>query len=182
MNTAQLQAFVEAHKMELAAGGAVLVGGLALAKRKKAGAATPTAAGAAASPQTGLPGTATYDSSASDVYNSIQPELEQLQQLITQQSSASPIPVAAAPAPAPIYAPAPAAAAVPTAVPPPTAPGTHDQYYVIQAGDTLSKIAARFPQSNITWQSIYRDNSNTLGGNPNLIHPGTGIAIRGVNN
>lgn len=72
----------------------------------------------------------------------------------------APAPVQAAPAPAPAPAAAPA-----------------HVYYTVRAGDSLSRIAARYPQAWITWQSIYNNNRGLIGGNPNLIHPGQTLLI-----
>lgn len=43
-------------------------------------------------------------------------------------------------------------------------------YYTVKPGDTLSSIAASHGLPN--WQSLYNMNRATIGGNPNLIHPG----------
>jgi len=41
--------------------------------------------------------------------------------------------------------------------------------YVVQSGDWLSKIAARY---RLTWQQLYALNERIIGSNPNQIHPG----------
>jgi len=41
--------------------------------------------------------------------------------------------------------------------------------YVVQAGDSLSKIASLF---GTTVDAIYQSNRTTIGPNPNLIYPG----------
>ena len=46
--------------------------------------------------------------------------------------------------------------------------------YVIKEGDTLSGIAQKF---GTTWQNLFEKNSDVIGGNPNLIYPGTKIII-----
>jgi hypothetical protein len=74
------------------------------------------------------------------------------------------------PTPAPRPAPAPAPAPAPPA--PPAA-----RTYVVQPGDSLSRIAARYWEPWITWQSIYNANKGVIGGNPNLIRPGQRLVI-----
>lgn len=46
--------------------------------------------------------------------------------------------------------------------------------YVVQSGDTLSKIAARY---GTTVDAIYQSNRTTIGSNPNLIVPGQKLYI-----
>jgi len=48
--------------------------------------------------------------------------------------------------------------------------------YVIQRGDTLSKIGQKY---GIPWQQIYNANKGAIGGNPNLIYSGTKLNIPG---
>ena len=57
--------------------------------------------------------------------------------------------------------------------PPTAAPGS----YTIQAGDSLSAIAERVYGNANDWRSLYEANRDNLGGNPNLIHPGTELVI-----
>lgn len=86
MNPAQLAALFAAHKTAILGGGAAAVAGLALLqKRKKATAATAgttTTAGATV-PAAAVVPTSTagggYDSSVTDLYSALQPELEALQ-------------------------------------------------------------------------------------------------------
>lgn len=47
--------------------------------------------------------------------------------------------------------------------------GTTFEQYVVQPGDTLSKIAAKYCT---TWQEVYYYNAGTIGSNPNDIEPG----------
>ena len=47
--------------------------------------------------------------------------------------------------------------------------------YVVKPGDNLSKIAKAY---NTTWQKIYNDNKNIIGGNPNRIYPGQRLIIK----
>lgn len=49
------------------------------------------------------------------------------------------------------------------------------EVYVVQSGDTLSKIAKKF---NTTWQKIYADNKALLKNNPNLIFKGQRLVIK----
>lgn len=66
-----------------------------------------------------------------------------------------------------------------SAPPPPPAPASAPAhvYYVVKPGDSLSRIASRYPQPSITWQSIYNNNRSIIGGNPNLIRPGQNLLI-----
>lgn len=43
--------------------------------------------------------------------------------------------------------------------------------YTVRPGDNLTKIASQF-KVNGGWQTLYSLNKHTIGGNPNLIHPG----------
>lgn len=90
MNTAGLKAAVEKNKVAIGAGGVGLVALVALRQRSRA------AGGGAATTQ--VAGTGTYDSTASDVYNSIQPEIEALRDQIDLLARLDP---AAQPTPAP---------------------------------------------------------------------------------
>lgn len=83
-------------------------------------------------------------------------------------------PVAAPPPLAPPVS-VPAAVTPAPAPPPPVAAPAH-VYYTVRPGDSLSRIAARYPQSWITWQSIYNNNRGIIS-NPNLIHPGQVLMI-----
>jgi nucleoid-associated protein YgaU len=58
--------------------------------------------------------------------------------------------------------------------PKPQAPAQRD--YVIQSGDSLSKIAQRFYGNANDWQKIYQANKDKIK-DPNLIHPGQKIII-----
>jgi len=49
-----------------------------------------------------------------------------------------------------------------------------DEIYVVQSGDSLSKIATKYP--GMTWQKIFDANKDTIK-NPDLIHPGQQIRI-----
>lgn len=108
MNAEQARAWATAHKKELGAGGVVVVLLLGLRARKsKAGdtvngtaATSPAYAGAAQQATGGSYGGA-YDSTSSDVYNALQPQLESvssgLDELRKLFGNAAPTPVPAAP-------------------------------------------------------------------------------------
>lgn len=52
--------------------------------------------------------------------------------------------------------------------------GANKKYYVVQPGDNLSSIAAKF---GTTWQAIYEKNRGIIGNNPNVIKPGQRLEI-----
>jgi transglycosylase-like protein/LysM domain-containing protein len=89
----------------------------------------------------------------------------------TTSVAAAPAPVVAAPAAAPAPRQAPAANRSQRTAPPvaATAAGT----YVVQAGDTLAKIAAT---QGTSWQALYANNQGTVS-NPNLIFVGQVLAV-----
>lgn len=103
MNLAGLSSSIEANKKTLAIAGAAGVAGLALFKKKKT-AGTPTAATSAqpvaassAGSLASYGGAAAYDSTGSDVYNSLQPVLQSIQSdLAAQRSPDEVIPLPAA--------------------------------------------------------------------------------------
>jgi nucleoid-associated protein YgaU len=47
--------------------------------------------------------------------------------------------------------------------------------YVVELGDTLSKIANR---AHVNWHSLYSQNKKIVGSNPNLIFPGQKLSLR----
>ena len=53
------------------------------------------------------------------------------------------------------------------------------QDYVVHSGDNLWNIARDHLGSGKDWTSIYSDNSQVIGANPDLIHPGQKLAIMG---
>lgn len=181
MNLAAARAWAEQNKKTIAVIGAAGVGGLALVKRnaKGDGAASPAADpegigsnyGLAPLPATG----AVYDSSASDVYNALQPGLEsvgreqaalrELMDKLTEQMQKAPVPVVGPPAkvlPKPVPAPAPAPKPAPKPAP--------ARVYTVVKNDNLTKIAQRLGLPN--WQTLYNRNRAVIGGNPHLIKPG----------
>lgn len=221
MDLSHLGAAVTANRVPLLAAAGVGVGGLAYMRKKKAAAAAAGAQPAqgvqtdagvysAGGQVAGMAGANAYDSSSSDVYGLLQPQLESLGgQLTSLTNKVNSIPIAAPPkpattpttkpttpaapkpapkpvtkAPAPKPAPKPAPAPPHAAPPPPPVPVPHpahavDTWVTVNSGDSLSRIAARYPQQDITWQSIYKANQGTVGGNPNLIRPGEKLHIVG---
>lgn len=193
MNLADLQATVEANKGPIFAVAAAGVAGFALWHRHTAAAAGATAGtGDTATPAGVVPfsaggqtaGMGGYDSTSADLAGYLGPQLEAIQQLIEQQQAPTPVPANPTP-PAkvstqPVGKPTPVH---PTPVhPTPVSAGPKyavNSYYTVKPGDSLSAIAARYPQQSITWQSIYGANKGVIGGNPNLIHPGQKLLIRG---
>lgn len=103
----QLPPWVAAHKPEAAAGALVAVaGGVAYWKKRKAAAGASSSSAATVAPTTGgaiydangnliagagTTGSGAYDSSANDVYNSLQGVLEQLQTTAAQMGTTNPI-------------------------------------------------------------------------------------------
>lgn len=176
MNLGQLTALAEKNKPALIGGGAVLAVGVGLYSRKKkadsvaaggdprgsevpagtpAGLALPYSVGGQSYPMSGAGGV--YDSSASDLYGAVAPQLESLQEQLTgiKDKLNTPVPV-----PAPVAAP-PAAAPPPPPPTPATVPvpaaapaGSGPQWVTVRRGDTLSGIAARYREQWITPQSI----------------------------
>ncbi len=51
------------------------------------------------------------------------------------------------------------------------------QVYVVQAGDSLSKIAKKLMDDAKRWPEIYELNKELIGDDPNLIHPGQELKI-----
>lgn len=66
-------------------------------------------------------------------------------------------------------------AAPPAATPPPAAAA--ERRHVVAAGDSLSKIAKKHYGDASQWRRIYEANRETIGGNPDLIHPGQDLVI-----
>jgi nucleoid-associated protein YgaU len=70
---------------------------------------------------------------------------------------------------------APARPATPPAAPPPAA--APERRHVVAAGDSLSKIAKKHYGDASQWRRIYEANRETIGGDPDLIHPGQDLVI-----
>ncbi len=51
------------------------------------------------------------------------------------------------------------------------------RFYIVRSGDTLSKISKKYYGTPDQWNSIYQVNRGVLGGNPNLLRPGTKLII-----
>jgi hypothetical protein len=108
VNAAALQAWLEQNKKPVLAVAGAGVVGLALLRKKKTAAAggiggggAPASAGTAFATGPAIAGTATpYDSSVSDVYNSLQGQLDSLNTKLT-----APIPTPAAPSASKMFAP-----------------------------------------------------------------------------
>lgn len=73
---------------------------------------------------------------------------------------------------------------VPGPVTKPVAPPAHKPvpsngavYVIVKPGDSLSRIAARYPDPHITWQSIFNLNRSIIH-DPNVIHPGMRIRVK----
>lgn len=52
-----------------------------------------------------------------------------------------------------------------------------ERTYVVQSGDSLSKIAKELYGEGKRWTEIYEANKQLIGDNPNLIHPGQKLRI-----
>ncbi len=92
----------------------------------------------------------------------------------------SPYPLGEAAAPVAKAAPADqAATAAPDAAAPATAAGATTATYVVQPGDTLSKIASRFygNASASSWQRIYEANRDVIGDDPGRLKVGASLEI-----
>lgn len=51
------------------------------------------------------------------------------------------------------------------------------RYYIVQKGDTLSKIAQKYYENSKLWHTIYNINKKTIGPNPNLIKEGMKLIL-----
>lgn len=106
MNPAQLSAYFAAHKTAVLGGAAAAVAGLALYRKHQAASGTGTTAGATVPgtlPAAAIVGAQGPDSSGFDLYNAVQPEIDQiLQQMQANQTggttgggtTAAPTPIA----------------------------------------------------------------------------------------
>jgi LysM repeat protein len=68
---------------------------------------------------------------------------------------------------------------MPGAAAAPVAAATPAARYVVQPGDTLSGIAARFAVRG-GWPALYAANRSLIGPDPDLIHPGTVLVLPGL--
>lgn len=152
MDTASLQATFEKNKVPILAAAGAGVVGLGLYAKKKKAAGGPAAAGTSASAggQTaGMTGGAAYDSSASDLYGAIQPQLEslgaQLTSLQNLYGTQPPTPV-----PAPTANPTPSSGGGSTSVP--GSPSTPTPVPVTVASSPLTgKVSASLQNSGYTY-------------------------------
>lgn len=184
MNLSDLPATLEQNKAAAAGVGAVAVIGFAMYQKRKTASAAPTAdvgaALSAGSQTAAASGGAAYDSSASDLYGALQPQLEAIGQQLNQLANPTTIPTPAPPAPAPVVATpqAPTPTTIPQAVaapaPSPQAPNGGPQYVTVVRGDTLSGIAARYPSASITARSIAGLNGIS---DPNKVQAGRQIRV-----
>lgn len=143
---ASLEAFLRQHRNASLAGAGVAVAGIAVLMRRRSSASSTSGVQDTASPTSytttgaaGAGGSGTYDSTSNDVYNSLQPQIEDLTNLITQlaagggtnptPSDPSPIPPIPTPTPKPVPVPAPAPA---------------KRTYVAKAGDTVWTVSKMF--------------------------------------
>lgn len=178
MNAGQAAAWVKANQKPIAIAGAVGVAGLALLK-KKAGGGTASVDATAASAGTwgtqAAPQGAAYDSTSSDVYNAISPQIEALarnQDAIT--SALEKLKQIPTPAP-PTTTTTPKAPAPKAPAPKAPAPKAAPVVYTVKAGDNLSKIGQKYGMS---WQTLYGMNKGVVGSNPNLIKPGQQLRVK----
>jgi nucleoid-associated protein YgaU len=95
--------------------------------------------------------------------------------LTSIQRAAAPAASAAPAAPAALAAPAAPAAPAMTAT---SRAASRATRYVVQPGDTLSAIAARFGIQG-GWPPLYASNLKVIGWNPDVLHPGTVLVLPG---
>jgi LysM repeat protein len=184
VNVSELEATFTKNKPAVLGVAAVAVVGLGLYHRKKAASVAAADPGPVAGGGTpglaqsyGLTGAGgVYDSSASDLFGAVSPQLESLQtqlSALSDKMNATPVP---APVASPVAAPPPAAAPTPSTVPVPAAAptGSGPQFVTAKAGDTLSGIAAKYREAWITPQSIAALNGVA---NVNRIYAGTTYRI-----
>src|SRR6266516_913851 len=67
---------------------------------------------------------------------------------------------------------------IPSVAAAPVTAASHTTRYVVQDGDTLSGIAARFAVRG-GWPALYAANRRAIGPDPNLIHSGTVLVLPG---
>lgn len=192
------RAWLQAHEKPIAgAGAAVVVAlGLVAARRRKASTKAVGAGQDGSTPPAGAtisgyaPGVA--DTTGTDVYNALQPQIAQTQSLMGQildklnsGSGATPPPTTSGSTtggtttvkvpPGQIAIGKPVTPIHTLPVPSPTKkPGTSARKYVVQKGDNLTKIGQKF---GVDWHRIYAANTKVIGRNPNLIKPGQVLVI-----
>lgn len=197
MNLASIKAWSAKNKKPLLGSAAAAAVGFGLWTRSKGGSPKTTTAAditpGSTAPMPNAGGTG-YDSSSSDVYNALQPQIEQtqgmLQKLLDALADKPPVPPAVVPPPAakppangnwginPHYWPRPVTPVrpLPPRVTPPKAPAKPAQrVYIVRKGDNLSTIAARLGikgGASTGWHLLYNANKAVIGSNANLIRPG----------
>lgn len=188
MNTSTIGPTLAAHKVPLmlAGGGVAVALGLRARSKSAAGAAPvgATIAGYAPSSATG----AAYDSTGNDVYNALQPQIEQTQGMLGQLQNLlsgtplptrpTPVPVAPKPTTTPTYPKVTDYLPVKPRTAPPPAPVRKSPAptgrYTVRRGDNLTAIGKRY---GLTWQQLYNANRATVGRNPNKIFAGQTLTI-----
>jgi LysM repeat protein len=157
------------------AGGGGALGLLVLARRGAKATPDPSA-------DTSLAGVGqmpTYSDAGIGAYNNLQNEIDRLNEGLRdvrdQLGPGAPVKqIPPVPLPHPIPKP-PIKKIVPPRPPPKKPPVSPPHFYVVKAGDTLSKIAGRLGIKG-GWQALYNRNKGVVGPNPNLIHPGQRLA------
>ena len=200
MNGGKAGAFVAAHKKELLLGGAGVAVAFGLHARSKGGSpATTAATTTSGAPMPSASGTG-FDSSSTDVYNALQPQIETTQRQLGNTQSlleklleqlkltpvAKVIPLPAPKAKPPVKAkpkpkvpprkvvpknPAPRHVPPPRRVPPKAPHQPARRVYTVRKGDSLSTVATRLGVKG-GWHALYTANRVTIGSNANLIKPG----------
>jgi LysM repeat protein len=148
-------ALFAAHKPAVIIGGVGGAAGLALVLKRKKGAASTASSVGTTNPSD------PYQSIGSDVYNSLAPQLDNLQQQIQALQNTNAPTVAPNPPPvvAPPITPAPAPGPAPPALPPPAAAAPTT--YTVRSGDTLWDIAGRLMGNHNAWRAIANANGIT---------------------
>lgn len=154
--------------------------GLGLRARSKGGLGGGSPA--ATTPGSTTTSTGGFDSSSSDVYNALQPQIEQTQtmlqkliELLTGTPVVAKPPVVTPPKTTPpvVAKPPPVVLKEPPGPRAPPKPAPHKpvkKVYIVRKGDTLSTIALRLHIPN--WHTLYTANRAVIGLNANLIKPG----------
>jgi len=190
VNGGKAGAFVAAHKKELLLGGAGVAVEFGLHARSKGGSPATTTATTSGAPMPSASGTG-FDSSSTDVYNALQPQIETtqrqldntqtlLEKLLEQLRLTPPkTPVKPKPKPKPKPKAKPKvpprkahpAHPAPRHVPPRAPHKPVQRVYTVRKGDNLTAVATRLGIRG-GWHALYAANKVTIGSNANLIKPG----------